>query len=153
MDFHRLLMNFHQLFLKPNLGKIYITATNLPEKNPSPLLCENVWWQTHIPVLQEAFDDRMVVDGHLLRLQHQVEHQVRAVTGQTQSQSGDTWKQNTFTSGMIRISTLGPQGETVVTQHELCPRWRYGTPVCRTPGQCERGSRYSHILPLLIFYK
>jgi len=29
-------------------------------------------------------------------------------------------------SGMNRISTVRPPGETVANGHELCPRWRYG---------------------------
>jgi len=29
-------------------------------------------------------------------------------------------------SGMNRISTVGPPGETVANRHELCPRWSYG---------------------------
>jgi len=29
-------------------------------------------------------------------------------------------------SGMNRISTVRPPGETVANQQELCPRWRYG---------------------------
>jgi len=29
-------------------------------------------------------------------------------------------------SGMNRISTVRPPGETVANRHELCPRWRYG---------------------------
>jgi len=28
-------------------------------------------------------------------------------------------------SGINRISTVGPPGETVANRHELCPRWRY----------------------------
>ena len=37
-------------------------------------------------------------------------------------------------SGLIRLSTVRPPGETAVNQHELCPRWRYGD------------SRFSHSL-------
>ena len=29
-------------------------------------------------------------------------------------------------SGMNRISTVRPQGDTIANRHELCPRWRYG---------------------------
>jgi len=29
-------------------------------------------------------------------------------------------------SGMNRISTVRPPGETVASRHELCPQWRYG---------------------------
>jgi len=29
-------------------------------------------------------------------------------------------------SGLNRIFTVRPPGETVANQHELCPRWRYG---------------------------
>jgi len=46
---------------------------------------------------------------------HLAEKQRRLVPGHHRS-----------SSGMTRISTVRPQGETVANRHELCPRWRYG---------------------------
>jgi hypothetical protein len=46
-------------------------------------------------------------------------------------------------SGMIRLGTVRPPGETVVNRHGLCPMWRYGVfqvwPRCVTE-ECRRSA-------------